>query len=456
MKRLLTSCFGLGFLPGAPGTFGSLPPAIVFLVLSYFSMPAVFLLIVLLALVFAGSFVCIRYSPFVTERAGKQDPREIVADEFAGQAMTFLLILPFLSRIEGGVSVCVISIAGFGLFRLFDIFKPFPVGRLERVSGGWGILADDLAAGVYAGFCLAIFILSGLSGYLSELICGAAAGTLNVFTAALLGIVQGITEFLPVSSSGHLVLLEHLFGFNAEGPAMLLFDLTVHTATAAAIFAVFYKSIAALLKDILNFGKYGKSPVEIYKKSPSVHIFTLAVITTFVTGVLGFLFEDYLKAARGSLLVVVLMWVITGTVLIITDFRRKTRVGLRQFGITAAVIVGAAQAVAILPGISRSGATISAAILLGLHRRWAVEYSFLIAIPAILGAAAISLIRDFDQIGAGGLSVRAMISGFVMAFVFGVFALKLLMAVSRRARLKYFAFYCYLLAFFVLIYCLKQ
>jgi undecaprenyl-diphosphatase len=233
---------------------------------------------------------------------------------------------------------------------------------------------------------------------------------------------------------------------------MLLFDLTIHTGTVIAIFIVFHKSIAAFAKNLIAFGKYGSTPIAIYKKSPSVHLLVLAIVTTFVTSVLGLSFKHYFESARGSLAVIAVMWIINATLLLITDWRGKTRLGLRQFGLVAAVIVGLAQTAAIMPGISRSGATICAAILIGLHRRWAVEFSFLIAIPAILGATAVELIQNFDKINSAAMPLSTIIVGPAVAAIVGIAALKILIKVSRKANLKIFAFYCYILACFVFFF----
>lgn len=449
MRRLAASCFGLGRLPLAPGTWGSLPPTLVFVLMCYFDAPSAVTSIVMAALALAGSVICVSCAPAVIAATGKADPREVVADEFAGQAVTFMAI--------GAVPASQIwttAVLGFLLFRFLDIVKPWPVRKLEKLPAGWGVLADDLMAGVYAGLALLLCLQVGLAGYLSRLF-GFDGGSPNILEAAVLGVVQGLTEFLPVSSSGHLVLFETFFDFDPEKPEMLLFDLAVHVGTVAAIFVVFRKSIAAFFKSLFGSGKYGIGPVEIYKKSPSAHLLVLAIFATFVTGVCGLCFERYFASARGSLGTVALMWVISGTLLMITDWRRKTRLGLRQFGLWHAVVVGLAQAAAIMPGISRSGATICAAILLGLRRRWAVEFSFLIAIPAILGAAAIKLVRDFGEISSGSLSLGSLVTGSVIAALVGILALKLLIKASRSANLKFFAFYCYLLACLVLIYLLK-
>jgi len=455
MKRLLASCFGLGRLLVAPGTWGSLPPAIIFALMCHFGASALSVSLVMAALALGACAVCIKFAPAVIAATGKNDPGEVVADELAGQALTFLAIAFLTVGSASPGQIWVITMLGFGLFRLFDIVKPWPIRKLEKLPKGWGVLADDLMASVYAGIVLLLCYKIGLISYISGLLVRSESSSLNVLHAVILGVVQGVTEFLPVSSSGHLVLFENLFNFDPETPEMLLFDLTVHVGTVAAIFIVFRKSIAAFVRNLLVCGKYGKSPVEIYTKSPSVHLLVLAIFATAVTAVFGLLLEKYFAAARGSLVIVASMWIVTGTLLLITDLRKKSRLGLRQFGIWAAIVVGVAQAAAIMPGISRSGATICVAILIGLRRRWAVEFSFLIAIPAILGATAVQLIQDFDKLSSGTLPIDSIVIGSVVAALTGILALKLLIKTSRTANLKYFAFYCYILACFVLVYLLR-
>ncbi len=453
MKRFLTSCFGLGLLPFAPGSWASLLPMFIFLALVYLNISVVLLSVVLAFMVIAGSIVCIKFAPAIISRTGRDDPREVVADEFAGQGLTFLIACPLIGKVLAAQQIWLVAIAGFLLFRLFDITKPFPVRRAEKLPAGWGILADDLLAAVYAGIILLFFIHFNLVESLGRYLKFEPA-RLNMFTAAILGIVQGLTEFLPISSSGHLVLFEHFFEFDTESSQMILFDLAVHTGTVIAILIVFRKSIAAFLRNLIEPGRYGNSFVDVYKRSPAFHFLVLAVIATAVTGFFGFMFVGVFVRARGSLLTVALMWLVTGTLLLVTDWRKKTRIGLRQFSIIAAIVVGLAQAVAIMPGISRSGATICAAILIGLHRRWAVEFSFLLAIPAILGATAVQIVKNLNQLEQA-LSLGPVLIGFLTAAFCGVFALKLLISVARRAKFKFFAFYCYFLAFLVLFYHLK-
>ena len=158
MKRMLTSCFGLGRLPIAPGTWGSLPPVIIFGLMSWFGASPAMITNVMAALVLAGCVVCIQFAPAAIAATGNNDPGEVVADEFAGQAVTFLFS-PFLGM--GSATprqILVTAFAGFVLFRLFDISKPWPIRKLEKYPAGWGILADDLLAGVFAWIVLQICI----------------------------------------------------------------------------------------------------------------------------------------------------------------------------------------------------------------------------------------------------------------------------------------------------------
>jgi len=165
MKRLLTSCFGLGWLPLAPGTWGSLPPTIIFALMCHFGASSLFILITMAVLALAGSIVCVKCAPAVIAVAGKSDPGEIVVDEFAGQAVTFLAIGFLVSAkcpLGTGLAIetfstrqiWITAVLGFLLFRVFDIAKPWPIRRFEKLPEGWGILADDLMAGLYAGIAL--------------------------------------------------------------------------------------------------------------------------------------------------------------------------------------------------------------------------------------------------------------------------------------------------------------
>jgi len=147
MKRLAASGFGLGWLPLAPGSWGSLLPAIIFALLCYFNVNSPTIIVVMAALAAAGSIVCVKCAPASIAATGDIDPNEVVADEIAGQAITYALTNPFVS----GPVWWAPAVGGFFLFRLFDVIKPCPARRLEKLPQGWGILADDIVAGVYAG-----------------------------------------------------------------------------------------------------------------------------------------------------------------------------------------------------------------------------------------------------------------------------------------------------------------
>ncbi|MHC4194636.1 MAG: phosphatidylglycerophosphatase A family protein [Planctomycetota bacterium] len=153
MQRLFTSCFGLGFLPIAPGTWGSLPPAVIFALMCHLGASAALISIVMCIFVLLGAIVCTKFAHVIIEATGKNDPSEVVADEFAGQALTFIAVFT-----TGTDAILITTAAGFLLFRFFDILKPWPIRRLEKLPKGWGILTDDLLAGVYAAIALQICI----------------------------------------------------------------------------------------------------------------------------------------------------------------------------------------------------------------------------------------------------------------------------------------------------------
>jgi len=155
ISRLLTSCFGLGWLPLAPGSWGSLPPAIIFGLLCYYGLSASIIISIMIVLIVFGSFICLKFSNAAIAATGKEDPNEVVADEIAGQALTFLAMPLLMKDISGG-QILSITILGYFLFRLFDTVKPWPSYRLEELPGAWGILADDLMAGIYAAITLFI------------------------------------------------------------------------------------------------------------------------------------------------------------------------------------------------------------------------------------------------------------------------------------------------------------
>lgn len=446
-EELLTTCFGLGRLPWAPGTWGSLPPAVLYMTagILFGPVPAV---IVLTLLLVGGCVVTVLFSTKVIEQAGSKDPGRIVSDEVAGAAMTLLL----MHLLAPSAGYCLTAALGFGLFRAFDILKPWPCRQLEQLDAGWGVLADDLAAGVWAA---AIWLAGRHLGVLEQL-----TGLLGVDSqmsagfALFLGVVQGLTEFLPVSSSGHLVLFETFAdGLDSHAPELLFFDLCLHLGTVASILVVFRSSMVRFFRHLVGAIQSGLSPQLMYRQKAALRIAVLAIAATGATAVFYVLFKGPLEAAR-SLLIVALMWLVTAGLLLAADFRHGKK-GLKDFGMMTAIVIGLFQGLAILPGVSRSGATICAAILLGIKLRWAIEFSFLISIPAIIGGTLIQTVKYHETLLNTGVSLSSTLVGLISAFVVGVLALKLLIKVAKRRKLKYFAVYCIIIAAIALIYCFE-
>ncbi len=164
MKRVLTSCFGLGRLPFCPGTWGSLPVAVIFALMCHFGVSAGLISITMAVLAVAGSVICVQYAPAIIAATGKADPAEVVADELAGQALTFLAVPFFITAEISTRQILITTTLGFLLFRIFDIVKPWPIRKLEKLPKGWGILADDILAAVFAAILLLICLKVWLSG----------------------------------------------------------------------------------------------------------------------------------------------------------------------------------------------------------------------------------------------------------------------------------------------------
>ncbi len=260
---------------------------------------------------------------------------------------------------------------------------------------------------------------------------------MSYLDAIVLGIIQGLTEFLPVSSSGHLVLLQAWLGYDPESPQMLAFDVVSHFGTLLAICIVFRKHlIKLLLRNTYRF-----------------RILALAILATLVTGIIYLACKDWLESAFGQVRGVGAAFMVTGLILFVTSRAPRPRCGWKRFGFSRAGIIGIAQGVALLPGISRSGLTICAATLLGLRRRWAAHFSFLIAAPAIVGATILKL-GDFLEVSTNDqLSSFAgpLLAGGAVAFAVGLVALVLLLRMVQRSQLHWFSYYLWPLGAYVIL-----
>ncbi len=273
---------------------------------------------------------------------------------------------------------------------------------------------------------------------------------MNSTEAILLGIIQGLTEFLPVSSSGHLVLFQQLFGLKE---AELFFDVCVHLGTLVAVILVFHREIgniiAALLR-LLSLSRQKEKFVQQLESDPDVKMALLIIIGSIPTAILGLMFHNIADRLFSSPFFTGLMLVVTGLLLWLTRRARPDgkKTGLAGFSRTNAFIIGIVQGLAIIPGISRSGSTISIGLLLGINRETAARYSFLLSIPAIVGAGLLSLKDGLSQTDP---VIRLSLLGAVSAALVGYGALKVLLRMVKTGHLYVFAPYCWLVGILAIV-----
>jgi undecaprenyl-diphosphatase len=262
--------------------------------------------------------------------------------------------------------------------------------------------------------------------------------TVNVLQALWLGVLQGVTEFLPISSSGHLVLGKAILGIHTSGVA---YEVFVHFGTFLAILTIFWGDVWNILKAV---GRALRHPspgtwYESYREDPFFRLAILICLGTIPILIVGIIFENKIEAAFASPFFVSLALIATATFLLGTRWIKPHDT---RFGMIRAFVIGLAQAFAILPGISRSGSTIAAAIYSGVERSEAARFSFLLILPAILGA---TILKGAELLQTGLLSQEAvtLLVGTLAAYGSGAIALKWLLGVIRRGRLDRFAYYCY-------------
>jgi len=253
----------------------------------------------------------------------------------------------------------------------------------------------------------------------------------------LLGLVQGLTEFLPVSSSGHLVIFQKILGFNQHDVAL---DVLLHLATLAAVLTALAPTLKEFFQDLFHKERAGKS----------LKLAILVIVATIPTGFVGLLLKDFFHEIFGSMAAVGGLLIVNGFILFSLKFSKKDRStqDFGEFSNFRALLIGVAQSFAICPGISRSGTTITAALFLGMKPAKAFEFSFLLSIPAILGAAVLEL-KDLDASAFLRLDYAI---GCLAAYVSGVFALRLLLKLVKKGRFEVFAYYVWAVGAGVLIY----
>ena len=292
---------------------------------------------------------------------------------------------------------------------------------------------------------------------------------MSLLEAIFMGIIQGLTEFLPVSSSGHLALFKILFGIDTE--TGMLFDVLLHFGTLVAICAVFYKDVAKLIvegiyilknsminlaiflrnsflqvKNIFRKEKLAKEALDLGEYHPVANssyrrFVLLVIVSTIPTGIIGIIGKDMVEMASKLLIVPGICLVITSILLFIADAAKSGEKLPKDISYSNAFIIGIVQGVATLPGISRSGSTITACLLSGFNRSFAVKYSFLMSIPAILGAMLLEL-KDFSMVALSASEIVSYVVGMVIAGVVGYICIKTMLVVVRNKKFKIFGIYC--------------
>ena len=251
---------------------------------------------------------------------------------------------------------------------------------------------------------------------------------MEILHAIILGIIQGLTEFLPVSSSGHLEIAKAILGEGKVGQESLLMTVVLHFATALSTLIIFRKDLAEIFRGLLQF-----------KDNDSFQFSLKIVLSMIPAALVGVFFNDEIEGLFGGALTLVGgMLLITGLLLFLAD---KAKASAKQVGIKDAILVGISQAIAILPGISRSGATISIAVLLGIDKEKAARFSFLMVVPLIFGKMAKDVLSGDIQYESA--TILPLVIGFIFAFLTGLVACKWMIKLVKRSQLKYFAYYCF-------------
>lgn len=247
--------------------------------------------------------------------------------------------------------------------------------------------------------------------------------------ALVLGLLQGLTEYLPVSSSGHLTIGSYLFGLNGEDN--LAFTVVVHVATVLSTLVVLWKEIDWILKGLFKF-----------KMNDETKYFINILISMIPVGIVGVFFKDQVEEVFGSgLLIVGCMLLVTAALLVFSYYARPRQ--RENISPLHAFIIGLAQAVAVLPGLSRSGSTIATGLLLGNKKEKLAQFSFLMVIPPILGEALLDVVKGLNGEEAfGGIDALPLIVGFVAAFVSGCVACKWMINIVKKGKLVWFGVYC--------------
>ncbi len=255
---------------------------------------------------------------------------------------------------------------------------------------------------------------------------------MSLLDAIILGIIQGLTEFLPVSSSGHLEIVKAIQGQELSGESSMMMTVVLHFATALSTIAVFWKEVTRIIKGLFQF------------KINEEFLFAAKIVISMIpAAVVGVFFDDFIETFfSGKILLVGLMLIVTGIILFIAERAKRTD---KSVGFKDAILIGIAQMIAILPGISRSGATIGTSVMLGIDREKAARFSFLMVVPLILGKVAKDVLSpEFSkELANSEISNTVYAAGFAAAFIVGIIACTWMIKLVKKSKLSYFAYYCF-------------
>lgn len=250
----------------------------------------------------------------------------------------------------------------------------------------------------------------------------------RLIETVILGVIQGLTEWLPISSTGHLKIAEKFFGLKIP----ILFDVTLHVGTLAVILLFFRRDIQ----------KVSSALVHLDFKTDYGRLIPLIIVGSAPTALIGLTFKIFFENILQEVLTVAIALIFCGFVLYSVKAKRKSE---GEIDFKTALIIGAAQGIAVIPGLSRSGLTIATALLLGVKKEEAFKFSFLLSVPAVIGAFGLTLATSFNDLASSGMDLFETFAGTVVAMVVGYFALKMLWKTLKRGKLYLFAFYCWIL-----------